>query len=141
MLVLGVAVVAFGEWFTLDPSSTARTLSTLGYGEVPPVGAWARLFDIIETVTGPLFLAVWWAWNYTTWATNWVHPGRPRGPRPPLIAIAGLALFWLQALAVNPLVLSAAVAMVIIALALAARAPVSVRAWLRSPLTRSLRLT
>ena len=25
-----------------------------------------------------LFLAVWWAWMYTTWATNWVNP--ERGP-------------------------------------------------------------
>lgn len=23
-----------------------------------------------------LFLAVWWAWMYTTWTTNWVDPGR-----------------------------------------------------------------
>ena len=22
-----------------------------------------------------LFLAVWWAWNYTAWATNWIDPG------------------------------------------------------------------
>lgn len=26
----------------------------------------------VETLV--LFLAVWWAWNYTAWATNWVHP-------------------------------------------------------------------
>jgi low temperature requirement protein LtrA len=24
-----------------------------------------------------LFLAVWWAWNYTAWATNWIDPERP----------------------------------------------------------------
>ncbi len=23
-----------------------------------------------------LFLAVWWAWNYTAWATNWIDPDR-----------------------------------------------------------------
>ena len=23
-----------------------------------------------------MFLAVWWAWIYTAWATNWLHPGR-----------------------------------------------------------------
>jgi len=23
-----------------------------------------------------LFLAVWWAWNYTAWATNWIDPER-----------------------------------------------------------------
>lgn len=26
--------------------------------------------------TGVLFLAVWWAWTFTTWATNWLDPGR-----------------------------------------------------------------
>lgn len=26
--------------------------------------------------TAILFLAVWWAWIYTTWATNWVDPDR-----------------------------------------------------------------
>jgi len=25
-----------------------------------------------------LFGAVWWAWNYTAWATNWIDPGHPR---------------------------------------------------------------
>ncbi|QGN56217.1 low temperature requirement protein A [Novosphingobium sp. Gsoil 351] len=24
-----------------------------------------------------LFFAVWWAWMYTTWATNWIDPDRP----------------------------------------------------------------
>ncbi|HEX7710465.1 MAG TPA: low temperature requirement protein A [Sphingomonadaceae bacterium] len=31
-------------------------------------------FGTIETLI--LFLAVWWAWIYTTWATNWVDPAR-----------------------------------------------------------------
>lgn len=26
--------------------------------------------------TALLFLAVWWAWMYTTWATNWIDPDR-----------------------------------------------------------------
>src|SRR5712691_11290366 len=26
----------------------------------------------LETLV--LFLAVWWAWNYTAWATNWIDP-------------------------------------------------------------------
>jgi low temperature requirement protein LtrA len=26
-----------------------------------------------------LFVAVWWAWNYTAWATNWLDPARPAG--------------------------------------------------------------
>jgi low temperature requirement protein LtrA len=25
-----------------------------------------------------LFGAVWWAWNYTAWATNWIDPSHPR---------------------------------------------------------------
>ncbi len=28
----------------------------------------------VETLV--LFLAVWWAWNYTAWATNWIDPDR-----------------------------------------------------------------
>jgi low temperature requirement protein LtrA len=27
--------------------------------------------------TGILLAAVWWAWNYTAWATNWVDPDNP----------------------------------------------------------------
>ena len=26
--------------------------------------------------TAVLFFAVWWAWMYTTWATNWIDPDR-----------------------------------------------------------------
>src|SRR5919202_6558473 len=26
----------------------------------------------VETLV--LFVAVWWAWNYTAWATNWIDP-------------------------------------------------------------------
>jgi len=26
--------------------------------------------------TGVMFLAVWWAWNYTAWATGWINPDR-----------------------------------------------------------------
>jgi low temperature requirement protein LtrA len=29
----------------------------------------------LETLV--LFLAVWWAWNYTAWATNWIDPEHP----------------------------------------------------------------
>jgi hypothetical protein len=46
-----------------------------------------------------------------------------RIPWPPLIGIAALALLALPALAVNPLVLSAAAALVTAALALLAAAP------------------
>ncbi|MCW3065516.1 MAG: low temperature requirement protein [Solirubrobacterales bacterium] len=30
----------------------------------------------LETLV--LFGAVWWAWNYTAWATNWIDPDHPR---------------------------------------------------------------
>ena len=30
---------------------------------------------VLETLL--LFCAVWWAWNYTAWATNWIDPDRP----------------------------------------------------------------
>src|SRR5687768_18529472 len=30
------------------------------------------LRGLAETMV--LLLAVWWAWNYTTWATNWLNP-------------------------------------------------------------------
>ncbi len=28
--------------------------------------------------TAVLFTAVWWAWNYTAWATNWIDPDQPQ---------------------------------------------------------------
>jgi low temperature requirement protein LtrA len=34
--------------------------------------------------TGVVFLAVWWVWNYTTWATNWLDPER----RPVVVMMA-----------------------------------------------------
>ncbi len=38
-----------------------------------------------------LFLAVWWAWMYTTWATNWVNPDR----LPVRVLLLGLMLLSL----------------------------------------------
>jgi low temperature requirement protein LtrA len=63
-------------------------------GEAPRVSNTELFFDLVyvfavtqlshslhEHLTGRgvlqtlvLFLAVWWAWNYTAWATNWVDP-------------------------------------------------------------------
>lgn len=51
------------------------TLSTLGYGEVLPVHLWARSLAILETVTGPLFLATVVARLVGAYAT----PGAPGG--------------------------------------------------------------
>lgn len=28
--------------------------------------------DAVEVIT--IFAAVWWAWNYTAWATTWIDP-------------------------------------------------------------------
>ena len=35
-----------------------------------------RLSLIGAAQTAVLFFAVWWAWMYTTWATNWIDPDR-----------------------------------------------------------------
>jgi low temperature requirement protein LtrA len=63
-------------------------------GEAPAVSNVELFFDLVyvfaitqlsqslhEHLTGRgavetlvLFLAVWWAWNYTAWATNWIDP-------------------------------------------------------------------
>jgi low temperature requirement protein LtrA len=38
-----------------------------------------------------LFAAVWWAWNYTAWAANWVNPDHPSG-RALMVVLMGCAL-------------------------------------------------
>lgn len=38
-----------------------------------------------------LFAAIWWAWNYTAWAANWVNPDHPSG-RVLMIVLMGCAL-------------------------------------------------
>lgn len=38
-----------------------------------------------------LFAAVWWAWNYTAWAANWLNPDHPSG-RVLMIVLMGCAL-------------------------------------------------
>jgi len=43
---------------------------------------------LLETAT--LLAAVWWAWNYTAWATNWLNPDHAGGRR--LMAVAGPAV-------------------------------------------------
>ncbi|CAM3613709.1 low temperature requirement protein A [Nocardiopsis gilva] len=63
-------------------------------GEVPEVGAIELFFDLVYVFTvvqishfllghltligiaqsAVLFLAVWWGWNYTAWAMNWINP-------------------------------------------------------------------
>lgn len=41
--------------------------------------------------TGLLLLAVWWAWVFTSWATNWLRPDHPLGR----LALFGLMLLGL----------------------------------------------
>jgi low temperature requirement protein LtrA len=38
-----------------------------------------------------LFAAVWWAWNYTAWAANWLNPDHPSG-RGLMVVLMGCAL-------------------------------------------------
>jgi low temperature requirement protein LtrA len=40
---------------------------------------------------GVMFLALWWAWNYTAWATGWMDPERT----PVMLLLAGLMLLSL----------------------------------------------
>jgi low temperature requirement protein LtrA len=45
-----------------------------------------------------LFVAVWWAWNYTAWATNWLDPDRTAG----ILLMIGLMLLSLVMSAALP---------------------------------------
>jgi low temperature requirement protein LtrA len=74
--------------------TTTTVLRERRPGETPGVTTVELFFDLVyifavtqlshslyEHLTGRgavetlvLFLAVWWAWNYTAWATNWVDP-------------------------------------------------------------------
>jgi low temperature requirement protein LtrA len=77
-------------------SLIANALRDRGAAEAPAVTTIELFFDLVyvfavtqlshhlvehlsargalETLV--LFLAVWWAWNYTAWATNWIDPDR-----------------------------------------------------------------
>jgi low temperature requirement protein LtrA len=75
----------------------ATVLRDRSRGEAPAVTNMELFFDLVYvfavtqlshhllehlTVRGAvetlvLFLAVWWAWNYTAWATNWIDPDHP----------------------------------------------------------------
>ena len=59
------------------------------------LGAHLTVRGAVQTLI--LFLAVWWAWNYTAWATNWIDPERP------LVALLMLVLMGIS------LVMSAAI--------------------------------
>jgi low temperature requirement protein LtrA len=50
----------------------------------------------LEAVT--LFAAVWWAWNYTAWAANWIDPDHPAGR---MLMLALMACALLMAVAIH----------------------------------------
>ncbi len=72
----------------------SSVLREAGAGEAPEVTTSELFFDLVyvfavtqlshtlhEHLSGRgaletlvLFMAVWWAWNYTAWATNWIEP-------------------------------------------------------------------
>lgn len=49
----------------------------------------ASWLGALEYVT--LFAAIWWAWNYTAWAANWINPDHPSA-RLLMIVLMGCAL-------------------------------------------------
>lgn len=87
------------------PTTALRQLEG---GETPNVTNMELFFDLVyvfaiiqlshyllshQTITGAmesvtLFAAVWWAWNYTAWATNWVNPDHESGRALMILLIA-----------------------------------------------------
>ncbi|MCR4268035.1 low temperature requirement protein A [Nitratireductor sp. ZSWI3] len=53
------------------------------------------LVGVLEAAT--LFAAVWWAWNYTAWATNWLNPDHRSG-RLLMVVLMACALLMAAAL-------------------------------------------
>ncbi|MCW9707723.1 low temperature requirement protein A [Fodinibius salsisoli] len=94
------------SWFA--PKAALRQTKD---GETPPVTNMELFFDLVyvftiiqlshyllahQTLAGvaqvaTLFLAVWWAWNYTSWATNWINPHHTSG-RLLMVCLMGCAL-------------------------------------------------
>lgn len=80
----------------IAPSGALRQLRE---GETPQVTNMELFFDLVYVFTiiqlshyllehqswlgglqfAVLFAAVWWAWNYTAWATNWLNPDHKAG--------------------------------------------------------------
>ena len=54
--------------------------------------SWA---GVLEAIT--LFAAVWWAWNYTAWATNWLNPDH-RNARVLMVVLMACALLMAVAM-------------------------------------------
>lgn len=94
--------------YRLVPKAALRTLAA---GESPRVTNIELFFDLVYVFTiiqlshfllahatwlgaleaMTLFAAVWWAWNYTSWATNWLNPDHASG-RGLMVILMGCAL-------------------------------------------------
>lgn len=81
---------------TEETASRSGVLREREQGVAPEVGAIELFFDLVYVFaiiqlshyllehaswegvlqTAILFLAVWWGWNYTAWAMNWLNPSR-----------------------------------------------------------------
>lgn len=102
---------------TLDRLIPTTALRQLGPADSPRVTNMELFFDLVyvfsiiqlshfllaheswlgalEAVT--LFAAVWWAWNYTAWATNWLNPDHASG-RMLMAVLMGCALLMAVAM-------------------------------------------
>ncbi|MCA8879677.1 MAG: low temperature requirement protein A [Rhodobacteraceae bacterium] len=101
-------------WHRVAP---VHALRTLGPADTPRVTNMELFFDLVYVLTiiqlshflldhaswlgaveaATLFAAIWWAWNYTAWATNWINPDHTAGR---LLMIALMACALLMAVAV-----------------------------------------
>lgn len=101
----------------LDRFAPTRALRALGPTETPRVTNMELFFDLVYVLTiiqlshfllehaswlgaveaATLFAAVWWAWNYTAWATNWLNPDHAAG-RLLMVALMGCALLMAVAM-------------------------------------------
>ena len=57
----------------------------------------AHLSPLGALQAATVFAAVWWAWNYTAWATNWIDPDHPAG-RTLVAFLMGCALLMAAAI-------------------------------------------
>ncbi|BCH29332.1 membrane protein [Mesorhizobium sp. L-8-10] len=100
----------------LDRIVPTSALRSLGERDMPRVTNMELFFDLVYVFTiiqlshflldhqswmgalqaATLFAAVWWAWNYTAWATNWVDPNHPSGR---LLIVVLMACALLMAIA------------------------------------------
>lgn len=98
----------------IAPVSALRQVTP---GAAPPVSNMELFFDLVYVFSiiqlshyllanlsvlgavqfATLFAAVWWAWNYTAWAANWLNPDHPAG-RLLMVFLMGCALLMAVAI-------------------------------------------